>query len=916
MDSSGVNTLLYDYTNNIEPTNAISFTVRLGNQHFNSTSASGSYLVLAGYPSYEAVLVNDTNLNDAAWQPYDGNIAMNLGPTDGVYQVWLGLKGFDTNEPPTWIGTKVTLDRAAPQLVITNPTTSTTVAPYLQLQGYALEPLQSITFDLSNAVAVVTNQPGSIIGHFLNTSTSSYTTDYFQCFDVPLTNGLNSITVYATDLAGNVTVTNLNVNLDYSTATNPAIQLTWPQDGMQICQSSFTLRGWTEDASATVTAQITDANGDTNLVSGLVERTGILWANNLPLAEGTNWVTLWVTNSAGLSSETNISVVKSDMALALTSIDGDLWLPTVNVGGVVSDPTATVWVNGVQGTNNGDGTWNAANVPVSAGGVASFDLKAIPVGGGDPDASTNVTKNTGIEMESASGNYDSTLDFGTLEYTGNWNWSDSSGGSEYSDFTVYGGTASREDTIAANLDITLTHIENVDGSELDIPNNGQEVFAKEIGTLSAKSYLPPAPGVWASSDYTSKVKMVLHTGGTGVIGQQVLVAIHATATEELTTTPYSRDISPGQITIPGLNKTLGSDGWAYGTAVNGQPVDVTPTVGVPMYNFSGPDGGAYVPTITANGIDLSTNTPEFCVGQKVTFAVQWIGGNPSAMNTTALWNLPGKFVNYYEASLNDNASGAYIINPDFLAASTTSCWYVNKPGGTVNVGMNLEFSNGQQVVLTTKGSFTIYRPTISSFQTYPPYYAALVPSNSPNELQLGSDTGTANAGAMAYNLNVNSIAPFTGGANIVQLINASRSVANTTYGGGQSSTTDGQFWHDNSGFYFSSDSSIFSPYYYNVLEFLDQPNYGLNYIFGGYPVNLCSINDSFKDYVVFKPNGSDSIYVTLGRVFWSWSASTSKNNGVWQSPTYQVNGPSSPDESDEFPSWPDTYFNSTIGTGN
>jgi hypothetical protein len=71
-----------------------------------------------------------------------------------------------------------------------------------------------------------------------------------------------------------VTTTNFNVTLDYSTASNPVINLAWPQNGMQICQSNFTLRGWTEDASATVSAQITDANGDTNVISGMVEREG------------------------------------------------------------------------------------------------------------------------------------------------------------------------------------------------------------------------------------------------------------------------------------------------------------------------------------------------------------------------------------------------------------------------------------------------------------------------------------------------------------------------------------------------------------------------------------------------------------------------------------------------------------------
>jgi len=265
-------------------------------------------------------------------------------------------------------------------VLIASPTNNSTVAvPYIQLQGCSPESLQGVTFDLSNAVAVVTNQFGQLLGgQFFDTNSFQYTTDYFQCYDIPLTNGLNTITVHATDLAGNVTVTNFNYTLDYSTATNPVIKLTWPTNGMEICGSSFTLRGWTEDASAVITASITDTNGDTNTVQGLVERTGVLWVKNLPLAEGTNQLTLWVTNSAGLSSETNISLVKSDMTLAVTNIDGDLWLPTVNVSGLISEATYSVWVNGVQGTNYGDGTWSAVNVPVSAGGVASFDLNALP----------------------------------------------------------------------------------------------------------------------------------------------------------------------------------------------------------------------------------------------------------------------------------------------------------------------------------------------------------------------------------------------------------------------------------------------------------------------------------------------------------------------------------------------------------
>ena len=379
-----------EYANHTDP-NEIGFTMRLGNQHFNTTNATGTFLVLSGVPSYAAVLVNATNLNNAVWQPYDGIVRMNLGATDGVYQVWLGLKGRAEDSKPTWIGTAVTLTRTLPQLFITSPTNNVVGQPYLQLQGHSSLPLASICYDVSNAVAVVTNQLGSITGHTLDTNLLAYTADYFQCYDIPLADGFNRITVHATDPAGNLTTTNIVVTLNYAAATNPVIQLTWPKDGSELVCDSFTLRGWTEDATARITAQIVNTNGQTNVVSGLVERTGVLWVRNLPLAAGTNYLTLWVTNAAGYSSMTNISLVKGSLVLTMNPVTDSLWLPKVTVTGFVSDDTQAVWVNGVKATvtTNGDGTahWLAHDVPVSSGGVASFDMTAYPPEEAQPDGS-------------------------------------------------------------------------------------------------------------------------------------------------------------------------------------------------------------------------------------------------------------------------------------------------------------------------------------------------------------------------------------------------------------------------------------------------------------------------------------------------------------------------------------------------
>ena len=289
--------------------------------------------------------------------------------------------------------------------------------PYLQLHGFADKSLQSLSYDLTNLTnpqANVTGHPGYLSGSYLDTVLQDLTTNYFHALDIPLTNGLNTFTVHATDLAGNTTATTLRVTLNYASATNPVVQLTWPRNGMEICGSSFTLRGQVDDPTASVSATITDTNGDINVIRGNVERTGVLWAENLPLNPGTNWITLSVTNAAGLGSQTNLAVVQSTMTLAINNTDGNLWQPTVNVSGVISDPTYQVWVNGVQGTNNGDGTWNAYNVPVSSSGVASFDLSAKNASG-NPDATTNFYKQPEIVIQSATWSADTLSYMGALE---------------------------------------------------------------------------------------------------------------------------------------------------------------------------------------------------------------------------------------------------------------------------------------------------------------------------------------------------------------------------------------------------------------------------------------------------------------------------------------------------------------------
>jgi hypothetical protein len=390
LDSQG-NTLLYDYQNGLDP-NMIQFSIAVTNNYVNSMSAPAQLNLSAGTPSYYAVSVDDTNYEtDANWQAYAGaNVMVYLGMTEGWHDVWIGLKGLPSNATPTWQHKRLKLDFTPPSLVVTNPSVSTVSVPLIQLQGYCSEALANISYDLSNAVGFVTNQDAGITGQFYSTNTFEFTTNYFEALDIPLTNGLNVITLHATDLAGNVTTTSLNYTLDYSSKTNPpTVQITWPQNGTQISGGSFTLDGQLADPTVNISVQMVSANGATNTVSGLVERNGKFWVENLPLSGGTNALTLTATDAVGNISTTNLTVVQSSLVLTMNPVtpDSQLWQPTVNLTGTISDATQAVWVNGVKGHNNGNGTWSASNVPTTAGGTASFTITAYEPTEQQPDGS-------------------------------------------------------------------------------------------------------------------------------------------------------------------------------------------------------------------------------------------------------------------------------------------------------------------------------------------------------------------------------------------------------------------------------------------------------------------------------------------------------------------------------------------------
>jgi hypothetical protein len=397
LDSQG-NTLLSDYNYGLDP-NVISFSISVTNQYVNFFGAPLQLNVTAGAPAYFAVLVDSTNFAGAAWVPYTSPyITVNLGPIEGWHDVWVGLRGLPPNATQTWQWKHLNLT-LPPVLVITNPAAFVVNEPVIQIYGYCRDVLAGISYDISNAVGVVTNQPSEITDQDYDTNACGFTTNYFECLDVPLNNGLNTITIHATDWAGDTTITNFNFTLDYSSKTNPPVALiTWPTNGTQISGSNFTCRGWISDPTAAVTTQLILTNSNTNFFfngiytntySAGVERNGNFWLENLPLNTGTNTFTIKVVDAVGNTTVSNISVVKSALVLTINPVtpESQLWQPTVNLTGTISDPTYAIWVNGVKGHNNGNDTWSANNVPVNNGGTASFTATAYAPNEQQPDGS-------------------------------------------------------------------------------------------------------------------------------------------------------------------------------------------------------------------------------------------------------------------------------------------------------------------------------------------------------------------------------------------------------------------------------------------------------------------------------------------------------------------------------------------------
>lgn len=761
-----------EYTNSTNP-NKITFDSHFAQLYVNNRTVTGNCDAHTGQPAFLAVLVDSTNLESAAWSSYTAsNFSATLPDSDGPHTVLVALRGYNPGYPPEVDETEFTLDRVPPVLVITNPIVTrgaaTVTKPYLQLQGYGYEPLASLSYDLTNALGLVTNELALVTAQVFNTNIVDFTTNYLQGYDIPLANGLNTITLRVSDRAGNVTVTNFDVTLDYSSANPPVMQLIWPTNGMYLSGDSFYVRGSINDETAQVRALLVDTNGGTNEVAGIVERNGMFWVENLPLTAGTNALTLVAVDAAGNLSSTNLSVVKSSVTLAIdsTPTGDDLYKPTGAVSGTVSETSYNVTVNGISASVESDGHWTAANVPVLGRGTATFDAVAADGGSAAPPANVSTTRefearlavstyhlhtywniNDGGPWPSG-GEWTKNLTASLVRGNNGWqkleqgtaddrSWDDDDGHNTNSTPVVWETHSTDHYVWNGTNELTLSQwyhngqLAGTGGTNAvaewvkTAPQDwswGPEYYAEDGSCHWFKLYAPGEDEEWEVDACTD---LTLYTGGKAQVGRKNLFCIRCSGNEYLGRpwSPYSRTIPPEQ--LEAFGQKVGADGklWL-----------VLPDNEVPMVHLYAPGKKHYYadarPTkhklrIRANGKILNpdylllTSVPTFIVGEYVTVSSDWDQTPPGIRADTNWWTLGGTYMNDQTNTVvggsMDNSSDVYFANPDFPTNEWFTSWWVT--GGVespetylATLSKGVIFTNGQAITLTEEGPFNMWRP--------------------------------------------------------------------------------------------------------------------------------------------------------------------------------------------------------------
>jgi len=283
----------------------------------------------------------------------------------------------------------VTYDNVAPAVAISAPTAAATyttnVAPLL---------IGGTASDVGGLQSVAWSNAGTG-GTGLATGTAAWSAS------IPLVNGLNVVTMTATDIAGNTATDVLTVTFD---AVLPTVTINAPtsQPTHLTSAASIALGGTSADnVSVASVSCVNAANGAVGVVTGTVAWT----VAPLALVAGDNPITVTVTDTAG-NTNTDTLTITADFTppvLAFTlPTSGPSTLTNSSplaIGGTASDNVGLLsitWSNPsvpASGSATGTGAWSAA-VPISGAGVNTITVTATDLAGNIATTTLQVTLDT------------------------------------------------------------------------------------------------------------------------------------------------------------------------------------------------------------------------------------------------------------------------------------------------------------------------------------------------------------------------------------------------------------------------------------------------------------------------------------------------------------------------------------------
>jgi hypothetical protein len=328
-----------------------------------------------------------TVLDNPQWLPFRTNLLIDLGPGEGKRKILFAYKYKGQAHDGSWRGSSIIIQGGTPSLCIVSPTSFLSSQPMIQLQGLTSRKFKTLRFDqFDNEGKKVASGDQGLGTSFAGGYDFKESDQYFSFLDVDLSPGTNNFLFYGTDEFGNEMSTNLVIV--FSTAfdrTPPLIDLDWPKPNAELAGADYTIRGRMDDFTARLKARIRTRDGLTTR-EALVERSGYFWIEHVPLVLDANQINLTATDSAGNSSETNLTITGCEgPIITMAPVNPpDLWKQFIAVTGQVTPPNHDIWINGVQANVESDGTWSSGRVPVlspNGGGTAVFEISAVPRNG-------------------------------------------------------------------------------------------------------------------------------------------------------------------------------------------------------------------------------------------------------------------------------------------------------------------------------------------------------------------------------------------------------------------------------------------------------------------------------------------------------------------------------------------------------